>query len=120
MYAMIGHGVKLFDLFQFRTSQSGSMTCDYTDNDFGSFQAIRQGINEMGMMDDLVAKGVAQPFAQTALLYSETADIWLSSATTNATAAKRALFITLRHAQLAVDVLCEEDLVKTDALSSYR
>eukprot|EP01048_Picozoa_sp_COSAG05_P008162 COSAG05_NODE_608_length_8372_cov_2.996615_3_plen_444_part_00 len=119
MYAMVGHGVKIFDLFQFRTSQSGVMTCDYTDNDFGSFQAIRQGLNEMGMIDDLVAKGIAQPYAQAALLYSETADIWLSSATTSAGAAKRALFIALRHAQLAVDVLTEEDCAETDALSSY-
>jgi hypothetical protein len=43
-----------------------------------------------------------------ALLFSETGDIWKDTYGT-AGSAKRALYIALKHAQLAIDVLVEED-----------
>eukprot|EP01050_Picozoa_sp_SAG11_P020531 SAG11_NODE_3475_length_2425_cov_1.455718_2_plen_373_part_00 len=58
----------------------------------------------------MVASGTSTPHAKAAILYSETADIWLGTAGT-AAAAKRSLFIALRHAQLGVDVVIEEDLI---------
>lgn len=116
MYGMIGHGVKYYDLFIFATAQESIHTCDYTDPDDGSFQGVRQGLNEMGMMDDLVSTGVAQPDATVALLFSETADIWWGSI--NNGAAKRALYIALRHEQLAVDIVSEEDC-ENGALNHY-
>jgi hypothetical protein len=45
---------------------------------------------------------------QVAILYSETADIWLSPVGTPG-AAKRSLYIALRHAQIPIDVVNEED-----------
>jgi hypothetical protein len=116
MYGMIGHGVKYFDLFIFATAQEGQHTCDYTDPDDGTYQGVRRGLNEMGMMDDIVAAGVAQPYAAAALLFAETADIWWGSISMGA--AKRSLYIALRHAQLSVDVVSEEDC-EAGALNHY-
>ena len=47
------------DLFQFMMSQSKEVTCDYTDPDAGSYQAVRVGLRELGMFDDLVGAGTA-------------------------------------------------------------
>jgi hypothetical protein len=47
---------------------------------------------------------------KVAVLFSETGDIYLDNYGT-AGAAKRALYITLTHSQLALDVVTEEDLV---------
>ena len=116
MYGMIGHGVKYFDLFIFATAQDAGHTCDYTDPDDGSYQGIRRGLNEMGMMDDIVATGTAQPYAAAALLFSETADIWWGPITMGA--AKRSLYVALRHAQIAVDIVSEGDCV-AGALNHY-
>ena len=72
-------------------------------------------LQEIGMMDDLVATGVAQPYAAAALLFSETADIWWGNV---AGAAKRSLYIALRHAQVTVDIVSEEDC-SAGALNHY-
>ena len=51
--------VKIFDLFMFESSISG-YTCDYVDQDGGSYEMVRQSLNELGMFDDLIWDGVAQ------------------------------------------------------------
>jgi hypothetical protein len=51
-----------------------------------SYQAVRVGLRELGNFDDLVASGTSTPYAKAALLYSETADIWLGAAGTPGTA----------------------------------
>ena len=43
----LSHGVKIFDLFQFESSISG-YTCDYVDADGGSYEMVRQTLNELG------------------------------------------------------------------------
>jgi|EP01047_Picozoa_sp_COSAG01_P036204 hypothetical protein len=66
-------------------------------------------MNELGMMEDIVLAGAAQQnLAKTAILYSESADIWLSPIGTPG-AAKRSLYLALRHAQIPVDIVNEED-----------
>ena len=57
------------NLYTMVTSFSGS-TCDYTDADGGTWPAHRQVLNEFGLMDDIVAGGVAQ--AQGAAVCSRT------------------------------------------------
>jgi hypothetical protein len=90
------------------TSFSGS-TCDYTDADGGTWQAHRQILNELGMFDDIISEGVAQAHgASVCLLYSETDDIWFNGLEYGP-AAKRTLYIALKHAQVAVEVVIEED-----------
>lgn len=106
----IAHGVKMVNLFQFRTAISG-YTCDYVDQDGGSYEAVRSSLNALGTFDDIVAKGVAQAQgAKAALLYSETADIYFDTAATFG-AELRAVYIALRHAQIPVDIVTEDDAV---------
>ena len=106
----IAHGVKIIDLFFLETSTSG-YTCDYADQDTGMYQQIRTTLNELTTFDDIVSSGSAQlNLAKVALLYSETADIWYSSLGTPG-AAKRSLYLAIRHAQLPLDIVTEEDCI---------
>jgi hypothetical protein len=107
----LGHGLKMMDLFEFHTVQAQQTTCDYTDPYQGNYQAVRVGLNELGMMDDIIATGVAQPFAQAAILWSECSDIWLATVGTVA-AAKRSLYIALRHAGIPIDIVIDSDIEK--------
>lgn len=107
----IAHGVKIIDLFQLTTSTSG-YTCDYTDQDTGMYQQVRTTLNELTMFDDIVNSGSAQlNLAKVAILYSETADIWYSPLYTPG-ASKRSLYLALRHAQLPLDIVTEDDCVE--------
>eukprot|EP01045_Picozoa_sp_COSAG04_P044963 COSAG04_NODE_15520_length_529_cov_1.318605_1_plen_100_part_10 len=75
------------------------------------YQQIRTTLNELTMFDDIVGRGSAQlNLAKVALLYSETADIWFSPLGTPG-AAKRSLYLAIRHAQLPVDIVTEDDCV---------
>ena len=77
--------------------------------DGGTFEEVRIAMNELGMYEDIVESGAAQHNqAKTAILYSESADIWMSPIGTPG-AAKRSLYLALRHAQIPVDVVNEED-----------
>ena len=99
-------------------SSISGYTCDYTDQDGGTYQEIRTALNELTMFDDIIVSGSAQlNLAKVALLYSETADIWYSPLYTPG-AAKRSLYLALRHAQLPVDMVSEDDCI-TGALNHY-
>jgi hypothetical protein len=65
------------------------------------------------MLDDLLATGVVAPYAQGALFYSEAADIWFGTSG-KLLAAKRALYIALRHAGVPLDVI---DVIDADVVS---
>eukprot|EP01043_Picozoa_sp_COSAG02_P072018 COSAG02_NODE_13402_length_1398_cov_20.606546_1_plen_380_part_00 len=70
------------------------------------------------MFDDIIVSGSAQfNLARVALMYSETADIWYSPLFTPG-AAKRTLYLALRHAQLPVDMVSEDDCI-AGALNHY-
>lgn len=106
-YADLAHGVKFINLYQFAPAFS-SVAGDYVDADGGTYQAVLAGINELGAFDDIVAAGSVLE-AKVALLFSETGDIWKDTYGT-AGAAKRALYIALKHAQLSIDVVTEADI----------
>ena len=53
------HATTMFDLFFFEPSLEG-YTCDYVDQDGGSYEMVRQSLNELGMFDDIIWDGVAQ------------------------------------------------------------
>ena len=110
-YQDIAHGVKIFDLFLFESSISG-YTCDYVDTDGGSYEMVRQSLNELGMFDDIVWDGVAQAAgSKVAIMYSDSADRWLSPETTSQGAAKRTLYVMLKHMGLPTDIVTEDDAV---------
>ena len=63
------------------------------------------------MFDDIIWDGVAAAGAKVAIMYSNSADTWGSPVTTSQGAAKRTLYVMLRHLGLATDVVTEEDAV---------
>jgi hypothetical protein len=116
-YGDLAHGVKYLHLYVFAPSFS-SPAGDYVDADGGTYQEVLKSTRELGNWDDILSK--SKPHAagvKVALLFSETGDIFLDSYGT-AGAAKRALYISLVHSQLAMDVLTEEDLID-GSLNSY-
>ena len=64
-------------------------------------------------MQDIIWNGVAQAAgAKVAIMYSDSADRWLSPAITSQGAAKRSLYIMLKHMSLPTDVVTEDDCVE--------
>eukprot|EP00041_Stephanoeca_diplocostata_P032483 m.1041146 g.1041146 ORF g.1041146 m.1041146 type:complete len:1572 (-) comp24157_c0_seq4:1290-6005(-) len=114
-YADLAHGVKFINLYQFAPAFS-SVAGDYVDPDGGTYQAVLAAVNELSMFDDIIAAGSVLD-AKVALLFSESGDIWKDTYGT-AGAAKRALYIALKHAQLLVDVVTETD-IEDGILNSY-
>ena len=113
----IAHGVKYFDLFDFVPSFSG-YTDDYVDSDGGAFTNVRRAFFELSRFEDIVQGGAAQAEgAAVAMLFSESANYWLTNAGTMGSA-KRTLYLTIRHAGVPVDPLIEEDLI-ADRLRHY-
>jgi hypothetical protein len=110
LFADIAHGVDRFNLFHLVPSTSG-YTCDYVDGDGGAYPAVRQALSELGNFEDIVQEGTPWPQgAAVSILYSESADIWLSAVGTFGSGL-RSLYIALRHAQLPVTILTEDDCV---------
>jgi peptidoglycan hydrolase-like protein with peptidoglycan-binding domain len=114
-YGGIAHGNKWIHLFEFQTFATGAGDfCDGYGGDGqhnGMYLDIRAQHNELGMWDDILAKGVHNAMgAKAAILFSETADIYYDDYGTPGSE-KEALYITLRHDQIALDVVIEDDIV---------
>ena len=74
--------------------------------------------NEVSDFDDIIMHGVAQAQpASVALLYSQTSDTWLDGVGTIG-AHKKAMYLALRHLQMPIDVVIEEDAL-SGALRQY-
>lgn len=72
---------------------------------------MRRALNELGTFEDIVQSGSAQAQgAAVAILASESSNYWLRNAGTQG-AAKRTLYIALRHSGYPVDFVIEEDCV---------
>ena len=103
------------------------------------FLAMRQVMAEVGSFDDILWNGHRGTHAKVALMYSETGDIWGYAnvqAMQNTTSSlgqrssfvpprdctatfgsgKRTLFLALRHAELVVDIVIEEDAVNGELM----
>jgi hypothetical protein len=114
-YGGLAHGNKWTNLFEFQTFATGAGDfCDGYGGDGkhnGMYANIRAQISELGTFDDILAAGVPNAFgAKAALLFSETADIYFDDYGTPGSE-KEALYIALRHGQIALDVVIEDDVV---------
>jgi len=110
-YGDLAHGVKVFNLFEFRPVQAA-----YTENhvsDPAMFQAVRQGLHELGQFEDIVQDGQVRP-ATAALWFSEAADVWQDNRAPY-DAGKRCLYLLVRQQQVPLDVI-----VEGDDLAAYR
>ncbi len=107
-YGAIAHGAKIFNLFEFRPVQAA-----YTENHVNlpeMYQEVRRAFHELGTFEDIVQDGRVRK-GVTALWFSEAADIWGDNESPF-DAAKRCLYIAIRHRQLPLDVVVEGDDLK--------
>lgn len=114
-YGAIGHGAKILNLFEFRPVQAA-----YTENHTSlpaMFQEVRQGLHELGTFEDIVQDGQVMP-GVAALWFSETGDIWNNNRSPF-DAAKRSLYIAIRHQQLPLDIVVDAD-ANAGGLKPYR
>ncbi|HEV2294750.1 MAG TPA: beta-galactosidase trimerization domain-containing protein [Tepidisphaeraceae bacterium] len=114
-YSAIGHGAKILNLFEFRPVQAA-----YTENHVSlpaMYQSVRQALHELGTFEDIVQDGQVQP-AQAGIWFSETGDIWDNHRAPFG-AAKRTLYVAVRHQQIPLDVVVEADALSGD-LKDYR
>jgi hypothetical protein len=112
LFGDIGHGVKIFDLFEFRPVQA-SYTENYV-NAVEMYREVRTGIHELGTFEDLVQAGEVAP-GVAALFFSEAADAWADH-DSPFDADERALYLALRHRQIPLDVVVEGDSLKSYAV----
>lgn len=114
-YGDLAHGMKIINLFEFRPVQAA-----YTENHCSlpaMYQEVRKSLHELGQFEDIIQDGQVRP-AQTALWFSEAADIWDDYKGPFA-AAKRALYIAIRHEQIPLDFVVEQDALN-GTLKQYK
>jgi hypothetical protein len=107
-YGDIGHGVKDFNLFEFRPVQAA-----YTENHVNSpamYQEVRKSIHELGKFEDIVQDGQVRR-GVAALWFSEAGDVW-DNHRAPFDVAKRTLYIAVRQQQLPLDVVVDGDDLK--------
>ncbi len=114
-YGAIGNGMKVMNLFEFRPVHVA-----YTENhvdDPAMYVMILKSFRELGLYEDIIQSGTVRS-AEAALWFSETGDIWGDSHGSFA-AAKRGLYTAIRHQQVPLDVIVEQDALD-GTLSKYK
>ena len=112
-YTCVAHGAKMINYFC-ASPLAVAGTENYVDtNDLGMWRAIYDCTHEAGIFEDYVMDGQVRP-ARSGLLLSSVDDIMTGA--TNATFAmhnneRKAIYYALRHAQVPVDFLSEDDVV---------
>jgi hypothetical protein len=113
-YSDLAHGTRIFNLFDFRPAVH-SYTENYV-NGTEMYLTVRTALHELGTFEDVIQEGTVQP-AKVGLFFSETGDAWEDD-TPPFGAGKRSLWLLLKHRELPLDIIVEEDL-EDGTLSSY-
>jgi hypothetical protein len=129
----IAHGATALDYFQVTPEQANTENYIAHD-DLGRYLTLRDVTYEIGAVDDLIAAGRLRP-ASVALLLSESTDAWDRITPGRADGLqpddpddfpsiaynleRKCLWTALRHAQIPVDVVVEDDLAD-GSLDRYR
>jgi hypothetical protein len=140
LYMYLSLGVKMINWWPLITWESSFNACAIDYRPYAEhppaamFLQIRELMAEVALFDDILWQGHRGTHAKVALLYSEVGDIWGTTnvqamqATTAALGqrssfvpprdctgtlgtGKRTLFLSLRHAQLVVDIVIEDDVI---------
>ncbi len=114
-YGALGHGMKIVNLFELRPVQAA-----YTENYVNlpeMYRTVRQALYELGTFEEIVQDGQVS-WGRTAMWWSETGDVWDNHRAPFG-AEKRGLYIALRHHQLPVDIVDEEDALR-GTLKAYQ
>lgn len=114
-YGDLAHGMKIVNLFEFRPVQAA-----YTENHVSlpeMYREVRRAFCELGTFEDLVQAGQVSP-GVIALWRSEAGDVWHDHDPPFG-AGLRTLYVALRHLQLPLDIVVEEDALAGE-LRKYR
>lgn len=120
-YCAVAHGAKMINYFT-ATPSAIAYTENYVDTyDLNMWQMIHRCTHEAGVFEDYVVDGQCRP-ARVGLLLSSVDDIL--TGVTNFTLAlhnneRKAIYFALRHAQVPVDFLSEDDVIEGRA-SDYK
>eukprot|EP01051_Picozoa_sp_SAG22_P017905 SAG22_NODE_2873_length_2136_cov_1.329406_1_plen_398_part_10 len=141
LYLDLAHGVKAINWWPVVSFESSGSSCavDYRpyaeSGPAAMYTEIRKLMAEISSFDDIVWHSRPGAHARVALLFAETTDVWgptnvqaayYAGVATGQRAAfvpptqgfgthgtaKRALFLLLRHAQMQVDIVTEEDAIE--------
>ncbi len=108
---VLGHGNKVINFF------TAVPIYDYTENYISweardNWKAVRNLVHQAGVADDIIAAGSVRP-ARVAILLSHTTDIYEQSRGSSIYNFERKnIYLALRHAQVPVDFITEEDVVE--------
>ena len=141
LFLDLAHGVKAVNWWPLVSFESSGSSCAVDYRPYGDsagpaqmYSEIRHLMAEVAQFSDVIWEAHAGAHSRVALLYAETTDVWLPTnvqsqyyagvATGQRAAftpptfgfgthgtAKRALFLLLRHAQLQIDIVTEEDCI---------
>jgi hypothetical protein len=114
-YNDLGHGMKVVNLYELRPVQAA-----YTENHvtgLAMYQQVRQSLHELGRFEDIIQDGQVRA-GQAGLWFSEAGDLWDNSRSPF-DAAKRTLYVAIRHQQLPLDVVVEADAM-AGRLAEYK
>ncbi len=114
-YGALGHGMKIVDLFEFRPVQVAYTENHVTSNEM--YAMVLRSFRELGVFEDIVQDGQVRP-GQAAMWFSETGDIWNDTRGSFA-AGKRALYAAIRHQQIPLDFVVEQDALD-GTLAAYK
>ncbi|MCC6174606.1 MAG: hypothetical protein IT305_04805 [Chloroflexi bacterium] len=132
-YVALAHGARVLDFFQVSPEQANTENYIRAD-DVSRYRTVRDLIYEIGAVDDLLADGKPRP-APVAIVLCESTDLWDRVTPGQADGLqpaqpgefpsiaynleRKCLWTALRHAQVPVDFVTEDDLANGSA-ARYR
>lgn len=113
-YTAVAHGAKHVDYFCASPSAIGVTENYVATDDLGMWRQIHACSHEAGLFEDYVVDGRVRP-AEVGLLLSSVDDVMTGAA--NSTLAmhnneRKAIYYALRHSQVPVDFLSEDDVIE--------
>jgi len=120
-YTAVAHGATMVNFYCATPSAVGITENYIATGDVQMFRTVHDLCHETGVFEDYVLDGTVRP-ARVALLLSSVDDIRNSSSLQQGgytNAGRKAIYYALRHAQVAVDFISEDDLIEHRA-DGYR
>jgi hypothetical protein len=114
-YSALGTGMTIVNLFEFRPVQAA-----YTENHVSlpeMYTTVRDAFYELGTFEDIVQAGHVR-WGNVGLWYSRAGDAWHDDAVPFGPN-KRALYIAIRHQQVQLDIVDEDDALR-GTLKDYK
>jgi Beta-galactosidase trimerisation domain len=116
-YTNIAHGAKMIHFYCATPSAVGITENYIVTSDVAMFRTVHDLCHEAGVFEDYILDGKVRP-ARVALLLSSVDDLRNPSTLQkggHANAGRKAIYYALRHAQVPVDFLSEEDVIANRA-----